>query len=98
MKPRRILILLAAFFLLLGLLSAGVHTLTSGNTLGTDFFIFWQAGRGFLFEHTSPYSEDFALRSQLAVFKPRGFGRRPARFRLSSFQHPAHPAPFVPAF
>lgn len=69
MKAGRFVIVLAAFILLLGLLSAGVHAFTQGNTLGTDFFIFWQAGRGFLFDHTSPYSEEFALRSQLAVFK-----------------------------
>jgi len=60
---------LAVFLLLLGMLSAGVHTFTKNNTLGTDFFIFWQAGRGFLFDHASPYSQEFALRSQMAVFK-----------------------------
>ena len=69
MKPGRLLLTLAVFLLLLGILSAGVHTYTRDNTLGTDFFICWQAGRGFLIDHTSPYSEEFALRSQLAVLK-----------------------------
>ena len=69
MKPSRHLLALAVFLLLLGLLSAGVHTFTQNNTLGTDFFIFWQAGRGFLLDRTSPYSEEFALRSQMAVYK-----------------------------
>ncbi len=66
---RRLLLPLAVFLLLLGLLSAGVHTFTRNNTLGTDFYIFWQAGRGFLVDRTSPYSEEFALRSQMAIFK-----------------------------
>ncbi len=69
MKPGRLLLALAVFLLLLGLLSAGVHSFTQDNTLGTDFFIFWQAGRGFLLDRTSPYSEEFALRSQMAVYK-----------------------------
>ena len=69
MKLGRFLISLAVFVLLLGLLSAGVHTFTQGNTLGSDFYIFWQAGRGFLIDHTSPYSAEFALRSQMAIFK-----------------------------
>jgi hypothetical protein len=69
MKPGRYLILLAVLLLLLGLLSAGVHTFTRDNTLGTDFYVFWQAGRGFLLDYTSPYSVEFALRSQMAIFK-----------------------------
>ena len=69
MKSGRLHLALAVFLLLLGLLSAGVHTFTQNNTLGTDFFVFWQAGRGFLLDRTSPYSEEFALRSQLAVYK-----------------------------
>jgi hypothetical protein len=62
-------LLLALFLVLLAGLAFGIHTLTENNTPGSDFYVFWQAGRGFLLEHQSPYSEAFAQRSQLAVMK-----------------------------
>lgn len=68
-KTGRSVLVLTAFLVLLAGLSFAIHSLTSNNTLGTDFFIFWQAGRGFLVEKASPYSQEFALRSQMAVFK-----------------------------
>jgi hypothetical protein len=60
---------LGLFLILVAGLAVGIHTLTENNTPGSDFYIFWQAGRGFLLEHQSPYSEQFAQRSQMAIIK-----------------------------
>ncbi len=62
--------LFALIFLgLIALLAFGIHSLTQNNNLGTDFYIFWQAGRATFLEHASPYSDEIATRSQLAIFK-----------------------------
>lgn len=60
----------AAFFILLwGLFAFGIHTATQGNTLGSDFFIFWNAGRAAVFERQNPYSDALSLQAQMLVFK-----------------------------
>jgi len=60
-----IIIFLAAF---IGL-SIGIHSLTQGNTLGTDFYIFYRAGQTAFIDRSSPYSDQLSLENQLAIFK-----------------------------
>jgi hypothetical protein len=69
MTLRNGLLFLLVFAALIAILAVGIHTLTQNNNLGTDFFIFWQAGRAAYLEHSSPYSDEIATRSQLAIFK-----------------------------
>ncbi len=69
MTLRKGLLFLLVFAALIAILAVGIHTLTQNNNLGTDFFIFWQAGRAAFLEHTSPYSDEIAIRSQLAILK-----------------------------
>jgi hypothetical protein len=69
MSIRKTVLFALVFLGLIGVLAFGIHTLTQGNNLGTDFYIFWQAGRATYLEHTSPYSDEIATRSQLAIFK-----------------------------
>ena len=45
MTLRKGLLFLLVFAVLIAILAVGIHTLTQDNNLGTDFFIFWQAGR-----------------------------------------------------
>ncbi len=66
--------LLIVFLLVLwGILSFGIYTTTRGNAIGSDFFIFYQAGKAAAWENANPYSEEVARSVQMAVLK------RPAR-------------------
>lgn len=66
---RRALALLGLFVLLWAAFSLAIHQLTQNNALGSDFFIFWNAGRAAVFERANPYSDELAQQAQLAIFK-----------------------------
>ncbi len=69
MSFRRAALALLLFTVLLGGLAVGIHSLTQDNTLGIDYFVFWQAGRTTYLDHSSPYSLENDQRSQLAIIK-----------------------------
>jgi hypothetical protein len=59
----------ALFIILWGVFAFGIRTATQGNILGSDFFIFWNAGRAAIFERQNPYSDALSLQAQISVFK-----------------------------
>ena len=69
----RAILLIVFLILLWGILSIGIYTTTRGNAIGSDFFIFYQAGKAAAWENANPYSEEVARSVQMAVLK------RPAR-------------------
>ncbi len=69
---RRIIFPILTFFVAWAILAAGIAALTKGNTLGTDFYIFYRAGQTAFIDHADPYTDEQALQNQLAIF------RRPA--------------------
>jgi hypothetical protein len=66
---KRIFLAIILFALSLGLLTAGIHLATAGNTLGTDFYIYWLAGRMTFIDHGNPYSDALNSQAQLAIYK-----------------------------
>jgi hypothetical protein len=68
-RVRRILLPSLTFLIAWAILSAGIHFLTQGNSLGTDFYIFYRAGQASIIDHADPYSDQQALQNQLAIFK-----------------------------
>jgi hypothetical protein len=50
-------------------LTFAVHSLTRDNNLGTDFYIYYLAGRALFFDHQDPYSDQIAQQVQMAVLK-----------------------------
>jgi hypothetical protein len=69
MSVRKAALFGLVFVILVAALAVCIHTLTENNNLGTDFYIFWQAGRATILDHASPYSDEIAIQSQLAIFK-----------------------------
>ena len=65
---KRWLLLLLLFSLSLGLLATAIHSLTAGNTLGGDYYVFYLAGRAAL-QGENPYSDEIAIQVQLAMHK-----------------------------
>jgi hypothetical protein len=57
------------FILLLGLLTFGMHSLTKNNNLGSDYYIYYVAGRALFIDHQNPYSDQVAQQVQMAVYK-----------------------------
>jgi hypothetical protein len=51
------------------LLTTGIFYLTRDNTLGTDFYIYYTAGRNVTVNHLSPYDESVGRLSQMAILK-----------------------------
>ena len=68
-SARQVMLWIFVFFLGTGLLSFGVHTLTQNNNLGSDYFIYYVAGRTLFIDHQNPYSDAVATQVQLSVFK-----------------------------
>ncbi len=66
---RRILFPTLTFLVAWAILAVSIHSLTQGNTLGTDFYIFYHAGQTAVVERGDPYSDQQALQNQLAIFK-----------------------------
>lgn len=66
---KRIGLLVVLFVVMWGVLSAGIHITTQNNNLGSDFFIYWNAGRAVMFEGANPYSDEIAMQNQMAIFK-----------------------------
>ncbi len=66
---RRILLPTLTFLVAWAILALSIHSLTRGNTLGTDFYIFYRAGQAATVDHADPYSDQQALQNQLAIFK-----------------------------
>lgn len=66
---RRILFPTLTFLAAWFILAAGIHSLTQGNTLGTDFYIFYHASRTAFVEHADPYTDQQAQQNQLAIYK-----------------------------
>jgi hypothetical protein len=68
LSAKTILVVMLLFLVALALLSFGIHQVTQNNTLGSDFYTFWVAGRALFLDHTSPYSPDVTLASQLGTY------------------------------
>ncbi len=66
---REILLFAILFFLLLGLLTYALHGLTENNNLGSDYYIYYLAGRALFINHQNPYSDQVAQQVQMAVYK-----------------------------
>ena len=66
---REILFFTILFFLLLGLLTYALHGLTENNNLGSDYYIYYLAGRALFINHQNPYSDQVAQQVQMAVYK-----------------------------
>src|ERR1035437_7176748 len=66
---REILLSVLLFFLLLGLLTFTLHALTENNNLGSDYYIYYVAGRALFIDHQNPYSDQVAQQVQMAVHK-----------------------------
>lgn len=64
----RIAAAILLFLILYGLLSCGIHYMTRGNTLGSDFYVFYSAGQA-IRHHENPYSIDLARQAQNAIYK-----------------------------
>jgi hypothetical protein len=56
------------FVLLVVGLAVGIHAVMAGNTVGMDVHTFYLAAQNVFLKHQSPYGEDVAVESQLAVF------------------------------
>jgi len=84
---RRAALVAAVGLLLVGLLAVGIHTALNDNTLGGDFYIFWQAGRAFFFERVDPYSWEVTRRVQLGYYHGRlaGPGEDPMKFAYPAY-------------
>lgn len=71
---------LLGILFMLGLTGA-IYLVTSDNTLGTDFFIYYAAGQNITKHHLSPYDESVGARSQMAILKhPAGENEDQLRF------------------
>jgi hypothetical protein len=68
-SARQVLLWILVFILGLGLLSFGIHSLTQKNNLGSDYYIYYVAGRTLFIDHQNPYSDAVATLVQLSVFK-----------------------------
>ncbi len=67
-----------AFF---AFVTGGIYLTTRDNTLGTDFFIYYTAGRQITVNHGSPYDETVGEQSQMAILKhPAGEGEDQLRY------------------
>lgn len=72
-----ILVILLAIVLIAGL----IFLVTRNNTMGSDFYIYYAAGRNLTTSHMSPYSELVGDLSQMAVLKhPAGQGEDQLRY------------------
>jgi len=54
--------------LCVGLLSFGIRSLTQGNTLGSDFYVFYLAGKS-IQNYENPYSGELEKQAQLSIYK-----------------------------
>lgn len=68
-RVRPILVAAIAFCLALGVLTVGIRWVSQETTLGADYYVFWQAGRFVLIDHTSPYTAELDRLNQLAILK-----------------------------
>ena len=66
---REILLFVLLFILLLGMLTFALHSLTENNNLGSDYYIYYVAGRALFIDHQNPYSDQVAQQVQMAVYK-----------------------------
>jgi hypothetical protein len=66
---REILLFGLLFILLLGMLTFALHSLTQNNNLGSDYYIYYVAGRALFIDHQNPYSDQVAQQVQMAVYK-----------------------------
>ncbi len=60
---------LLLFLLAWVLLALGIHSVMQGNTMGSDFYLFYHAGQNAFFDRVNPYSDEQARLNQLAIFK-----------------------------
>jgi hypothetical protein len=66
---REILYSVLLFLVLLSLLTFALHSLTENNNLGSDYYIYYLAGRALFIDHQNPYSDQVAEQVQMAVYK-----------------------------
>lgn len=72
-----VLVVLLAIVLFSGL----IFLVTRNNTMGSDFYIYYAAGRNLTINHQSPYAEHVGDLSQMAILKhPAGKGEDQLRF------------------
>ena len=55
------------FLVLIAVFAIGIFKITKGNTLGTDFYVFYLAGRYTFIENQNPYADKLGDEAQLAI-------------------------------
>jgi hypothetical protein len=79
--PSRFLGIVLTGLVIFVLLTGAIFLATQNNTLGTDFFIYYVAGRQLTVNHGSPYAETVGEQSQMAILKhPAREGEDQLRF------------------
>jgi hypothetical protein len=83
---------LIMIFVFIGLV-IGIHHFTKEQTLGFDFYLYWNSTRSFIFEGLNPYSEEVAVQNQIGFF---GFADSKT-LGLSYFRNPIYSIlPIIP--
>ncbi len=80
------------FLICFGLLSVSIHWITQGNTLGSDFYIFYLAGDA-IHRNENPYSDEIAQQAQRSVYKRPA---KPAEDQLAFAYPPYALLPVIP--
>lgn len=92
---RQMLLLALVFVVALALLSYAIHLLTQNNNLGSDYYIYYVAGRTLFIDHQNPYSDAVAAQVQLSVFKRLA---RPGEDQVGFAYPPYALLPVLPTF
>jgi hypothetical protein len=80
------------------LFSVAIYTVTAGNTIGTDIFVFYLAGRSSFIDGQGPYIPNNYLQSQILTYgHPAEIGEDPLIFGYPPFSlFPILPLFFIP--
>ncbi len=65
---RQILLFLLFLIFVIALFSYAIYKVTAGNTIGTDIFVFYLAGRSSFIDGQGPYVPDNYLQSQILTY------------------------------
>lgn len=81
----RFLLILCFLGIFVGL-AIGIHKFTSKNSLGHDFYFYWNSTRAFVFEGLNPYSSKVAMENQIGLYGHLALnGQDPAYFRNPAY-------------
>lgn len=66
-RKQKIITFFVGLVILTSIFAVAIHTLTANNTIGTDFLVFYLAGRSSFIEGQGPYVAENNLISQLSI-------------------------------